>query len=468
MHVILSSSVIRQRDLTSNASAAIDQSKDFAMPLEYVPGSALTYYLIPFDAAGRERTTDSGEKLSERAVNALGTEPITDVFLMSHGWKGDMLAAREQYGRWIGAMAQCADDLARMQQVRPGFRPLLIGLHWPSLPYGDERLGDDVSFAVASSVSVEPLIEQAAARIADTPAARAALRTIFTAADDDLAPPSLPPEVRKAYEVLDQEAALGGEGVAAAPGADREPFDPERFYQAAQEEEVSFGVLGLGGILSLLQQLSFWKMKDRARQFGETDGHTLLTTLQHAAGTRNVRFHLMGDSFGCIVMSATLAGPGGRGKLVRPVDSAVLVQGALSLWSYCSEIPKARGRAGYFAPMIADCKVAGPLLTTQSAFDTAVGRLYPLAAGVARQVSYAPGELPKYGAVGTFGIRGLGPQVVDLEMRAADGNYGFLPGKVYNLESSRFIRAGGGLSGAHSDIAHPEVAHAVWQAAATL
>ena len=36
---------------------------------------------------------------------------------------------------------------------------------------------------------------------------------------------------------------------------------------------------------------------------------------------------------------------------------------------------------------------------------------------------------------------------------------------VYNLESSRYIREGGGLSGAHNDIARPEVAHAVWQAA---
>lgn len=271
--------------------------------------------------------------------------------------------------------------------------------------------------------------------------------------------------MRDAYRTLDHEAGLGDGGAAAAPGADREPFDPERSYQAVQEEEVSFGGFGLGGILSLLQQLSFWKMKDRARRFGETSGFELLTTLQRAAAGRDVRFHLMGHSFGCIVMSATVAGPGGRGTLVRPVDSLALVQGAFSLWSYCPAIPVTPGQGGYFASILAERKLAGPVITTQSEFDTAVGRRYPLGAGVARQVSFAPGELPKYGAVGTFGIRGPKLDVVDLEMLPADATYAFAPGKVYNLDSSRYICEGGGLSGAHSDIARPEVAHGVWQAA---
>jgi hypothetical protein len=434
------------------------------MPIEPVPGTDLTYYLIAFDAAGRERTEGSGELLSRRALDVVAREPITDVFLMSHGWKGDVPAAREQYRLWIGAMAQCADDIARMRQVRPGFRPLLIGLHWPSLPYGDESLGG-VSFDVAGGPSVEALIEQAAEKIADTPAARAALHTIFTSASEEIAPPTLPPQVRAAYQVLDREAALGGGGVAAAPGADREPFDPEHFYQAVQEEAVGFGSFGLGGILTVLQQLSFWKMKDRARQFGESGGFGLLTALQRASAQRDVRFHLMGHSFGCIVVSATVAGPEGRGSLVRPVDSLTLVQGALSLWTYSSAIPVAAGKAGYFAPIIADRKVKGPVITTQSQFDTAVGRLYPLAAGVARQVSFASGELPWYGAVGTFGIHGPGPDLVDREMLPEGATYSFASGKVYNLESSRYIRVGGGFSGAHSDIAHPEVAHAVWEAA---
>jgi hypothetical protein len=35
------------------------------------------------------------------------------------------------------------------------------------------------------------------------------------------------------------------------------------------------------------------------------------------------------------------------------------------------------------------------------------------------------------------------------------------------VEASRVIKEGGGASGAHSDIAHPEVAHIFWEAALT-
>jgi hypothetical protein len=436
------------------------------MAIEMVPGTDLQYYLIGFDAEGRERTDDPDGSMSQRVVGVLDREPITDVFLISHGWQGDVPAARKQYNNWIGAMARCEADIAQMRQVQPQFQPLLIGLHWPSLPWGDEDLGAAaVSFDPMAATSIAQLIDQYAGRLADTAAARAALETIFVAALDDIAPSTLPQTVRDAYHILDREAALSSAGEGAAPGADREPFDPERAFQNAQVEPVDFGWFSVGGLLSPLRQLSFWKMKDRARHFGETGGFTLLRDLQRTiAAPREVRFHLIGHSFGCIVVSAMVAGPGGHGTLVRPVDSVALVQGALSLWSYCADIPVAPGQPGYFHAIIAERKVKGPLITTQSEFDTAVGRFYPLGAGVRRQVTFAPGELPKYGGLGTFGIRGLDEAVVDLDMLPVHAPYAFAPDKIYNLESSRFICDGSGASGAHSDIAKPEVAHAVWAA----
>ncbi len=173
----------------------------------------------------------------------------------------------------------------------------------------------------------------------------------------------------------------------------------------------------------------------------------------------------MGHSFGCIVVSATVAGPANGGGLARPVQSLVLVQGALSLWSYCSDIPYRRGRTGYFRPLIDGRRVAGPIVTTRSRFDTAVGRWYPLGAGVARQIDYTLDSLPKYGGVGSFGLQGPGLGLVELDLQPVDQSYEFTSGQIYNLECSGVIRNGGGASGAHSDIAHPEVAHAVWSAA---
>ena len=110
----------------------------------------------------------------------------------------------------------------------------------------------------------------------------------------------------------------------------------------------------------------------------------------------------------------------------------------------------------------------GPIITTQSEHDSAVGRWYPLAAEAGRQVCYAaPGEpsFPKYGAVGAFGIQGGELNVMNKNMLGTNASYGFQPGTIYNINASQFIREGGGFSGAHSDICHPEVAHAIWEAA---
>lgn len=438
------------------------------MTIETIPNTDTQYYLLAYDKNGQERQDDpdarNGGVLSERVKEELKDQPVTDVFFISHGWKGDVPAAKDQYNRWIGAMLECEDDREKVRQVRPGFRPLLIGLHWPSLPWGDEELEVSAMSFAPGEDPIAPLVEDAADKIADTEAAKQALRTIFAAALDDISPSTLPPEVVNAYKVLQQEAGLDGDGPAGAPGADAEAFDPEQFYQAERDDAVSFGGLGIGGLLSPLRQLSFWKMKARAKDFGESGAGTLLRDLQGIAADRDVRFHLMGHSFGCIVVSATVAGAGGNTPLVKPVHSLFLVQGALSLWAYCSDIPVAKGKAGYFHSVVSRDNVAGPIVTTQSEHDTAVGRLYPLAAGLKRQVVFAPGELPKYGGLGSFGIRGPGIAIEDMEMLPTDGDYKFQAGKSYNLESSEFIREGGGASGAHSDIDRPEVAHAFWEA----
>ena len=80
-------------------------------------------------------------------------------------------------------------------------------------------------------------------------------------------------------------------------------------------------------------------------------------------------------------------------------------------------------------------------------------------------MSFALDQLPKYGGVGAFGIQGPGLAIADDAMQAADGAYSFEGGRVYNLEASAYIRRSlGWFSGAHSDICHPEVAHAIWSA----
>jgi hypothetical protein len=439
------------------------------MPLQTVPGTSSTYTLIAFDRAGRERTDDPdgrGGRMTATLLDEVQQRAPTNIFLFSHGWKGDMAAAIDQYNRWIGAMLGCTADAAKAKEAVAGFNPLFIGLHWPSLPWGDDELAPAGSFAAGESpgVALGPLKARYIDRLGDTPAIRAALDVVFKEAAENAAATTLSQQVVDAYQSLNAALDLGGDGVAAAPDADREPFDPEASFQLAQTEtQAGFGGFDWGGILAPLRQLSFWTMKRRARTVGESGMHGFVAALQSACPAK---IHLMGHSFGCIVVSSILRGTGT--PLPRPVDSTALVQGALSLWAYCPDIPKAKGKPGFYSGIIAGKAVSGPIVTTRSKFDTAVGRFYPIAAGLVGQVDFDASDekdLPKYGGVGTFGIRGLTAGVAPDTLAAATHEYGFKRGTIYNLDASGFIKKGDGASGAHNDIDGPEVAHAIWQAA---
>jgi hypothetical protein len=190
------------------------------MTIETIPNANTRYYLLAYDKDGKERQDDpdatQGGVLSKCVKQELRDQPVTDVFFISHGWKGDGPAAKDQYTRWIGAMLACADDREKVRQVQPRFRPLLIGLHWPSLPWGDESLDVSAMSFAPGEDPLAPLVEDAADKIADTERAKQALRTIFAAAMEDISPSTLPPAVVEAYKVVQQEAGLNGEGPAGA------------------------------------------------------------------------------------------------------------------------------------------------------------------------------------------------------------------------------------------------------------
>ncbi len=341
------------------------------MSIERVPGSGLAYHLVAFDAMGVERDEPEGPLGGTRAVEEARSGAISDVFVFTHGWMGDVPGAKEQAIAWIGAMAACPADLAALDRARKGFRPLTVCLHWPSLPWGDEALG------------------LPSGGIADTPASRDALAMIRRAALVDPSPHRLPAEVVEAYRVLDREGGLGADGPGAAPGDDRDPFDPEAIHAVGLPPVLACNPMcgnALQSLLLPLQVLSFWAMKARARAVGEGGAGALLASLQQAAP--GARFHLMGHSFGGIVVASMLLG---RRWPTRPVQSLAILQGAMSSWSFGRAIPGEPGRSGFFHEVVAGEKVIGPILTSRSSHDRAVGTWYPLAAGAARQVDFAPG-----------------------------------------------------------------------------
>jgi hypothetical protein len=431
------------------------------MGFERIPQTDIEYGLISFDADGKERP-EGKSLMSQQLIEKAKRDAVTNVFFFCHGWKGDLPAARDQYNRWIGAFAR-APERQNASAVFPNFNPLFIGLHWPSQPWGDEELGSGAFGAPVVAVSGDALLRSYLDRLGDRPEIRRPLEIIIDEARTNVAPDELSPKVRQAYLDLNQALGLGSEGVAGPPDADRDTFDPEAAFEAANEAGAAFGGINLGSLLEPLRGLSYWTMKKRGRSVGEGGMHSFLKDLQNAT---SARVHLMGHSFGTIVISGMLGGPNARGRLVRPVDSVALVQGAVSLWCYANTIPFGRAGAGYFNPILGDRKVSGPMIVTRSKHDSAVGVFYPLASQVKGSASFDPQSLPEFGAIGAFGIQGVPDGTRnELKMLAADGAYTLEKGKIYNLESSQFIAKKEGASGAHSDIAGPEVAHAIWSAA---
>jgi hypothetical protein len=419
------------------------------MPKCQIPGTNTTYWLVSFNKAGDERTEDGSTLATERILTEAKADPPSHVFLFSHGWKGDLGAARDQYDKWIGAMAARTGDVAKMGEE---FRPLYIGLHWPSLPFGQEKFE-------AESFAVPVAAETALDRYVDffeegNPEVRLLLEAIFAEHRDNAGAVRMPKETADQYRRLAEILEFRSGDLDAAPDADGREFDPVAAFDIT-EEAANFGDNVVeSGLLSPLRQLSFWIMKKRARTVGEGGMYKFISDLQTVLP--EARFQLMGHSFGCIVVSGVLGGPKGKEKLPRPVDSLVLVQGAVSLWAYADNImhlPK----TGYFHTMIRRPSVRGPIVTTRSAKDYAVGVAYPLAVGLAAQISFGLKLLPPFGGIGSFGIQGFA-EATDLEMRTEDQDYRFEAGKLYNLDATAYIRG-------HCDIAGPQVAHTIWQAA---
>ncbi|HTX97412.1 MAG TPA: hypothetical protein VME67_22805 [Mycobacterium sp.] len=237
------------------------------MPQRRLADTSVHYYLILFDKDGKERKEADGTLLSATILDAVG-EGTTDVFVASHGWQGDIPAAISQYDRWVKVMADQHRDAERERALLGDFRPMTIGIHWPSRPWGVEDVGAallagsadasrDDEFAGERELGWPQLVESYADRIADTSASRAALELIMRAADDAGDEPAtatrveFSPELGAAYQTLFTEAGLGAGGVCAPPGADQGGFAPADMAREWMEALTSPGCIS-GWVMSLL------------------------------------------------------------------------------------------------------------------------------------------------------------------------------------------------------------------------
>jgi len=412
-------------------------------------GAEFPYYIIPFSKRGECEAPRTRDHL----LNAL--PQYTDVFLFSHGWNNDWSVATARYEHFITGFQQQRQALGLA--LPAGFRPLLVGVFWPSQAlswfegekgpgFASSALEEDASTGAAHDELAEIAstlrphdrarfyeLVQADALPAAEAAELAALLGGLTVPDDEGDrddAPSADDLLAAAHALTEPEPDLDVIGTV-APAA---PSDP----RAAGPR----GALRALDPRSLLKPFTLWQMKDRAGVVGATGVAELLAGV---LGNGSARVHLLGHSFGCkVVMTALCALPEGT----RKVCSALLLQPAVSQHAFSTSVPQ-RGVAGGFSR--ATSRVERPIVTTFSRHDHALHKLFHVA--VRRHTDVGELQFAADGAPSLYAaLGGYGPPAADatiLEIQDAGVQYTFGPGaRVVGIHGTRTISGHGDISNA--------------------
>lgn len=455
----------------------------------------------PLQATDRGAVLDFTQR--DAFLKAVDDPKVTDVLVMSHGWKTNGRNAREElYAPLLTSLRALIKPKAKAAGV------IALGVFWPSKP------GYDASGAVADGAAVG--LEDADSRAALIDALAGLEQLIFDPQDDEAGDRRITKEQQVRRKRLDAARALierlpGSESaqnefvrllratvtsastdrtegdsadtLLAAPGAEVLSLlqqEPEPEHEVAEEEAsgevIDFGVptmdargadegraasFGFGDIFDAARQavelLSFFEMKERAGKVGFNAVNHVLSLARERKPT--LRLHLVGHSFGARVVCAAVDGA----KPVKP-SSLTLLQAALS-HNGLTEDFNIRGDDGFFHGILKHKKVDGPILITHTKNDTAVGRAYPWAVRIKGDNRLSVGGPDdEYGAMGSNGVVGLrSKQVQSLRMLDVGGAYAFKPGVVANLLSDDFIVVPGG-GDAHGRVTGSQVAHAILKA----
>ncbi|MFJ9516746.1 serine-threonine protein kinase [Kitasatospora sp. NPDC101801] len=407
------------------------------------PIAGLPYWEVRFDQDGHLLDDDG-------LVAGLPGTGVRELFVFSHGWNNSETGARNLYAYTFDELSHQIGKFAPDRQGKAG----VVGLFWPSLLFPEDapdtpstpstpaELATALAPAFAAPeraklIEITTLLEQQpqeSAQLANAHRLVAGLVTSPALADEDKG----------------QEAVLTkptGEVFSALAGLASEQGDAQGFPNP-------FKVLWHGA-REALRTAGYYEMKNRAGVIGRTG---LGPLLGRVAGN-GLRVHLLGHSFGARLVAFALPGlPDGVGS---PVASLLLIQGAFSHFGFAAPIPVDRSRNGFLAPF--SDRVAGPLQSTFSLGDRAVGWWYPAASLLSNEDDQAASDLTyRWGGMGHDGFQQDGTEQFDL--RPAGTPYPLRSGHFYRLRGDEIIaKDQSPFSGAHSDIRHPEV---VWSALA--
>ncbi|GAB2942204.1 alpha/beta hydrolase [Hymenobacter coalescens] len=422
------------------------------------------FFRVQFTKEGQVFQGAETQRLLDYLRATAGHPPVTDLLVISHGWNNDMAEAQKLY--------ECL--LQRLRQHRPAGRSFaVLGVFWPSKKFAEQELIPSGAASGGSLVTDEVLraeldrlrgvfdaaaADQRLARaqelvpyLEDKKSARKEFAALLRDLVDDAAPA---PDIDGAELVAETPDDMLVELLAQPDSA----LPPAQFDGEAGAGQVA----GLSdwwgdmksGALNLLNFTTYYQMKERA---GKVGSQGLRAVLKAAVQARpGLRLHLIGHSFGGRLVTAAASG-----QADFKVSTLTLLQAAFSHYGFAQDYDGA-GNHGFFRSLFkaAAPTVTGPVLITHSVRDIAVGRMYPLASRVARQVAAGLGDATdKYGGIGRNGALKT-PEAATGKLLPVASAYAFKPGRILNLNADDVIRG-------HSDICRDEVAYAIMQAVAT-
>jgi hypothetical protein len=390
-------------------------------PYETFPlqsGNAAPLYLITFDKNGQCQSPLTLAHLLQEA----GTGKYTDVHLCSHGWNNVFKDAVHLYREFFGLYFQLRDQLRLNDPA--GYRPLVIGVIWPStwivLPWeatpkiaalpsaaerdeaatSDQQILQEVALEVEASQAqrLYELVERGATlqphearELAGIllPVYQRSARSGSQTEIGDSAPSELTADDLLA---LWRKISPSPPTAAQRPGFARETTEPE--LRAAGGPLTWLDPRGPVRVASVLV------MKDRAGVVGY-DG--VGPRLLHKLLGQNLRVHAIGHSFGCKVMLSALC----CRSPVKLAASLLLLQPAISYLCFGDNID-GKGRTGGYRAALK--YVQKPIYSTFSSHDVPLTKLFHLAVvrdsdwGEIRIAGVPPS---KFAALGGFGPGGL-------------------------------------------------------------
>jgi len=415
--------------------------------LKTVENEEFPYYIIPYDKDGN----CEGPKTRDHLIDA--AHGYSDIFLFSHGWNNDWKIATNRYESFIKGF----QSLRKQYELTmpSGYKPLLVGIFWPSqtMAWFDSEKGPNFASSNPEVQDDEALmINEINRDVASALPRENRIRFYELAQAQSLNKT----EAMELAKMLAHISSPDNDGISTvAPSAldllaaATSLETPEPDYNAVgvvgNVEGSPVAAFGLDDIFStldprnIIKPFTVWQMKDRAGKVGAEGVAPLLKALLERS---SARVHLLGHSFGCKVVMTAATMPA---NLPRQVESALLLQPAVSQYAFCPSVPERNVPGGFFKALE---RVRRPIVATFSANDNALTKLFHLAVRRSYDIGelqYASGGSPSpFGALGGFGPQESNAKIIDI----------FDPIIDYDLSGSKCII---GINGTRTISSHGDI-----------